>query len=94
MFQKLKKDIKKSSERYENNWKIEIHPMTGEVYIRPKWFKYWCIFMDLLVTKTLGYCNIPYLFVFKPFKKGFLLYPEYLVYEDDRIRRSISAKSN
>lgn len=54
MFQKLKKDIKKSSERYENNWKIEIHPMTGEVYIRPKWFKYWCIFMDLLVTKTLG----------------------------------------
>ena len=82
MFQKLKKDIKKSSEIYEEFWKIEVHPLTGEIYIRPKWFKYWCIFIDILIDKTLGHYNIPYLFISKPFKKGFLLYPDYLEYKN------------
>ena len=82
MFQKLKKDINKYSDIYENYWKLEVNPTTSEVYIRPKWFKYWCIFM-LLITKTSRYCDIPYLFIKKPFKKGFLVYPEYLVHEEE-----------
>ena len=83
MFKKLKKDFKESSKTYEDYWSVEIHPITGEVYFRPKWFKYWCVFIDILHNKLHRYFYLPYFFIFKPFKKGFLLYPEYKVYEEE-----------
>ena len=90
MFHKINKDIKDAARLYETYWSVEVHPITGEVYFRPKWFKCFCVFTEVLRTMIWRKYNyiLPYYFIHKPFKKDFLLYPDYLCYEEKQWKQN------